>query len=237
MRYLGGKTKQAKAICDVLAAERYPLVWDAFVGGGSITAELGRRLPSTTTLLATDANRDLTDMWKAVRSGWLPPLLGRNLTDEEYVWFRAAASSPLRTFVGFACSFGGKWFGGLARDSSGGFFYEQGRRLLAKKAKDLSTVIFEHCDFLTAPLPPPGTLVYCDPPYEGTTGYSGVPPFDSAAFWLRCRDIVAAGSKVFVSEFKAPSYCEPVWSRPRKSSVTRDDHAVLPETLFEVTCK
>jgi len=49
---------------------------------------------------------------------------------------------------------------------------------------------------------PANSLVYCDPPYRGSTGYDGW--FDSRAFWQWCRDKTREGHTVFVSEYKAP---------------------------------
>jgi DNA adenine methylase len=45
--------------------------------------------------------------------------------------------------------------------------------------------------------------VYCDPPYQHTTGYRGTAPFDHAAFWETVRDW-SRDNVVLVSEYTAP---------------------------------
>lgn len=49
---------------------------------------------------------------------------------------------------------------------------------------------------------PECSVVYCDPPYEGTCGYGM--EFDHEEFWDWCRTVASKGNKVFVSEYKAP---------------------------------
>ncbi len=57
-----------------------------------------------------------------------------------------------------------------------------------------------------------GDVVYCDPPYADTAGYS-TEPFDSEKFWAWCdsRDF-----PVFVSEYKAPDGFVPIWVKGKK---------------------
>jgi len=74
------------------------------------------------------------------------------------------------------------------------------RRSLARKMQDCRDVDILHADVLEMPNPPRDSIVYLDPPYEGTTAYAGVPPFDHRRFWDKARDLTAAGSLVFVSE-------------------------------------
>ena len=50
--------------------------------------------------------------------------------------------------------------------------------------------------------PPPGALVYCDPPYTGTQGY-GKDQFNSDEFWDVMRNW-SRDSIVFISEYAAP---------------------------------
>ncbi len=46
-------------------------------------------------------------------------------------------------------------------------------------------------------------MIYCDPPYEGTTKYKDA--FDHSKFWQWCRDKSNEGHIVFVSEYNAPA--------------------------------
>lgn len=55
---------------------------------------------------------------------------------------------------------------------------------------------------------PVNSLVYADPPYKGTSGYSL--PFDSEAFWQWCRE---QPFPVYVSEMTAPDDFTSIWSK------------------------
>jgi hypothetical protein len=66
------------------------------------------------------------------------------------------------------------------------------------------------------PLIPPESIVYCDPPYAGTTGYGGAKTdvelgeslslntWNRSAFWRWADKLVEAGQRVFVSEYSGP---------------------------------
>jgi len=235
MQYLGGKSRLAKKIVDLLPINDACLIWEPFCGGASITAEIARRIRSEVPLCATDTNQDLIALYQAAVQGWEPPEIRRNITDQEYQQAKNSSSSPLRTFIGFGCSFGGKWWGGLAR-SGEQVYYEEGRRLFQSKMRPIQAhgnVQFSVLDYNHSGLIPPiGSLVYCDPPYLGTTGYQGT--FDHLLFWARCRDIARAGSRVFVSEFRAPAGVRQVACWPRKTTVVSANHEVKNESLFEV---
>jgi site-specific DNA-adenine methylase len=46
-------------------------------------------------------------------------------------------------------------------------------------------------------------VMYLDPPYESTTRYYGLPPFDSARFWGNVR-VVSKKHYVLTSSYQAP---------------------------------
>lgn len=62
----------------------------------------------------------------------------------------------------------------------------------------------------------PDSVVYCDPPYAGTAGYTN--PFDNAAFWAWARKLSAP---VFVSEYAAPADFRVVLSIEKKSKLSQ----------------
>ena len=63
---------------------------------------------------ASDVNRPLITMYKALQDGWIPP---STVTEEMYAEYKGIqdAEDPLTAFIGIGCSFSGKWFGGYAR--------------------------------------------------------------------------------------------------------------------------
>lgn len=56
-----------------------------------------------------------------------------------------------------------------------------------------------------------GDVVYCDPPYAGTTGYGR--EFDHDAFWQWCR---TRDFPVYVSEYRAPEDFISVWCKEKR---------------------
>ena len=216
--YLGGKHRQSKHIASLIAEASGGDYWEPFLGGGSVAAAVART-QSFGTMHLSDAHLDLVLMWRALLDGWLPP---EHVSDDEYQALKGAPSSALRGFVGFGCSFAGKWFGGYSRNARGDDYPGAAARGLAKKVGPLlevSTVSATHQNY-EAVRPVPGDVLYLDPPYANTTGYS-TGSFDSTAFWSWAQRHAERGVHVFVSEFTAPDGWVPVWSVER--SVTADE--------------
>jgi DNA adenine methylase len=69
--------------------------------------------------------------------------------------------------------------------------------------KNLGNTYFDCKDYRE--LNPEGYIIYCDPPYEGTTQYSKklVGDFDTNEFWSIMRKW-SNNNKVFISEYNAP---------------------------------
>lgn len=227
MKYMGGKERLKNYICDILlpVARDRRAYFEPFVGGASIVVELARRDPSLEYAIA-DANPDVTCLWRAAINGWEPP--ERGPTEEEYNELKRAPSSPFRTLVGFGLSFGGDWFRkytgleGHAINSVTGkrvnyHYWEALRESYSKKARALRNANVQVFDggFENWRSEDIGdALVYCDPPYAGTSGYiTGA--FDSELFWRWCRSLKTAA--VYVSEFTVPFDWNVVWTRARKT--------------------
>ena len=81
-------------------------------------------------------------------------------------------------------------------------------------------------------------LIYCDPPYQGTTGYK-TGTFDHDKFFEWCRE-QAKKNIVFVSEYKAPDDFECVWKGGIKTNFAstrkKATHNAV-EKLFKVSPK
>lgn len=202
MQYLGSKNRIAKELGAYLESirEGRPFV-EPFCGSCSITSTMNQPR------IASDAHLDLILMWKAVQEGWLPP---ENISEEEYRYLKFQEPSALRGFAGFACSFGGKWFGGYARKKEVYSYARAGRNSLQKIASKLSGVSFLHADYRN--IRPIRSLVYCDPPYESTTSYAGTASFNSLEFWNIMRKW-SVDNFVLVSSYQAPGDFSVVWEK------------------------
>jgi DNA adenine methylase len=199
MRYLGGKTRLVPFLLEVVRRVDRARYIEPFTGGGSVLAGLS---PHFSTVEAGDAHPGLVALWNAVLGGWRPP---EEITESEYADLRNSSEvTALQAYAGFACSFGGKWFGGFARKSDGTHDQSGSRASLLRKA----SVIRRHVNCLRLASfeeysPDSDTLVYCDPPYVTSADYSTARwrPYD---FWDSCREWVDRGAAGRVSEIQAP---------------------------------
>ena len=202
MQYMGSKNRISKQIGEYLTSVRDDRVFvEPFCGSCSITAIMGGQR------IACDLNPDLILLWKAVQDGWLPP---ETVTEDEYKKLKHKPSSALRGFAGFACSFGGKWFGGYARKKEEYNFARAARNSIIAIAPKLKDVLFQCADYTN--IRPTGSLVYCDPPYENTTSYAGSGKFDSTKFWDTMRRW-SADNLVLVSSYEGPKDFVSVWEK------------------------
>lgn len=223
MMYLGGKSRLAKRIGAAILEntnQRGQYI-EPMIGGGSVFFELAPHFQKS---FGGDIQEDLILMYRALADGWVPP---DTVTEEEWRELRDSPPSALRAFAGFGCSFGGRFFQGYARNAKGHNYAARSRKRLMAYSDTLNslptTPFFGHGDY-DEWLPLPGCVVYLDPPYAGTTGYSvkrsGVPALDHDAFWKTAAEwVTVRGAHVFVSEFAAPEGWTPVWERERSVGV------------------
>jgi len=117
MYYLGGKEKIANRLLEAIRpyAVGCTSIIEPFCGGCSVTSRLTQlNLP----VLASDGHEALITMWEAFRSGWTPPEFVSEVEYKEYQR-KKDPKDPMTAFVGFGCSFAGKYFGGYARNATG----------------------------------------------------------------------------------------------------------------------
>jgi DNA adenine methylase len=161
-------------------------------------------------MTASDAHPGTIALYQTLQANphWLDGVsVDENLYREARSW---PDDCPLKAFIGFACSFGGKWFGGFARRGPYDFA-RAGARSLFRKIDVCRSVTFKCASFFDR-APALDWVLYCDPPYANTTGYRDA--FDSDAFADRVAEWADAGSIVFVSEYNFP-IGRVVWERER----------------------
>ena len=216
MKYMGSKARHAKEILPIILANRSENQWyvEPFVGGANTIDKVdGNRI-------GADVNEYLIDMWKAVSIGWAPP---KNFLEDDYKIIRDNKNEfdkPLVGYVGFALSYGGKWFGGWRRDSVGKRNYvEEAYNNALKQFPNLRGVDFV-CVSYESLVIPPKSIIYCDPPYKGTTKYKD--SFDHQPFYDWCRQKYKEGHQVFISEYHMPDDFVCVWEKCVNNSLTKD---------------
>lgn len=227
MKFRGSKARIAKYIIPIMESYRKPdQAWvEPFVGGGNIIDKVsGERY-------ACDVDPKVLYALRSVAHGIdVLPKNNEEFNEGLYNIFvpmaeKDPAAFPLACFAGFAYSYGGKWHGGWRRDKERKRDYvAEAYRNAVKQSKGLQDVCFlPAMDYReVSKHVPENSLYYCDPPYEGTTGYGK--KFDSCAFWHWCVSLVAEGNTVFVSEYAAPDFVnvEVLWEKDICSSLTKD---------------
>lgn len=222
MKYLGGKYKLGKAIGKIINSHLCNTkdFYEPFVGGFNIIPHIY----TSGGIYASDTHRPLIAMYKALQDGWLPP---NEVSEVEYeLAKRLPDSDPNKAFIGFACSFGAKYFGGYARGKGRGYALE-GADLTAKKLFHIKRVHFKAIEYNY--IKPSGAVIYCDPTYAGTTGYGTT--FSTNAFWSWAQD-AARNNIVLVSEYNCPIKHEVLFEKKQSGSVRKKEHNYGIERLF-----
>jgi DNA adenine methylase len=167
-------------------------------------------------------------MFKALQEGWSPP---SEVSLEDYNAIRRdklSYADALVGFVGFGCSYGGKFFGGYARGGkrTSGVprnYADESARRLEKMRPGLcgahTIFILENYWELFIPNK---SLIYCDPPYSNTTKYTGTRDFDTNQFWLWAEQQAKEGHKVLVSEYEAPEHWTCIWSKELTTTMDKN---------------
>ncbi len=213
---MGSKARFAKELLPIILEGRTNDQWyvEPFVGGGNLIDKVrGNRL-------ANDSNEYLVAFLQALADGYVPPMLSR----EEYQTIRKNNNDFPRQLVGYAgvcCSYSGVWFGSYAGEvktliNTTRNYQAEAQKNILKQAPFLRGIVFKSGSYLDLNLPE-GAIVYCDPPYAGTSKYKD--DFDHAVFWDWCNK-VAKTHRIFVSEYTAPDNWESVWSKQVGSSLS-----------------
>lgn len=186
--------------------------------------------------ILNDRHTYLIAMLQGVQNGYNLP---EQITPEQYQHIKNHKEDDpiLSGFVGFGCSFGGKWFGGYARNKTGTNYAKQSKRSLLKDMVALKDAEFVCGDYRHLRIPP-HSVIYADPPYSNTTGYAG-DKFDTAEFWRAMRLLSDLGHTVFVSEQVAPPDIQCIWERPFTRTLDRNknNQFTITEKLFYLPAK
>ena len=231
MKYMGSKNRIAKHLLPIMLENRNGRTWvEPFVGGANMIDKVdGKRI-------GADFNEYVISLFTGIQNGFIPPNV---ISEEEYKQARLNRDvTPLVSFIGFGCSYSGKWFGGYARGNTNkgqprNYCLESKKNIL-KQSENLKGVEFIHSSYQNLEIPT-NSLIYCDPPYEGTTKYKD--GFSHNEFWEWCRTKVKEGHQVFVSEYNAPSDFKSIYSKEVNSSLTKDTGSKKANEQLFVYCK
>lgn len=256
MQYLGGKSRISKQIAEVIneiprrkikncetdSISNYECMFSereresslTFVSLFCGTCSIESKVAGFSRKILNDKHEYLIALLNGVKNGYeLPEFV--SLEEYQYLRTNQDEDKVLSGFVGFGCSFGGKWFGGYARNKTNTNYASQSKRSLLKDMATLMDAEFICKDYRDVELPD-GCVVYADPPYDGTTGY-GNEKFDSDVFWDYMREI-SQNHIVFISEQNAPDDFIPIWERQltRTLDVNKNNQFKATEKLFVHKC-
>lgn len=216
MKYMGSKRRISKEILPIILENRRTGQYyvEPFVGGCNCIENVSDER------IGCDNNFYLISLYKELQNGWIPP---ENVTEEMYNYIRINKEnvSPwLVGYVGFSLSYGGKFFGGYRRDKIGKRNYSlEAYKDVMKMRDKIIGVEFYCCSYLDLWIPD-NSIVYCDPPYFGTTKYSS--DFNHKLFWKWCRMQKVLGHVVYISEYIAPSDFSCVWEKEVNNTLVKD---------------
>jgi len=225
---MGSKNRIAKYILPIMLAERKPSQWwvEPFVGGANIIDKVeGNRI-------GADINNYVIDALIAIRDCISDlPKTNKHFNEDDYKSLRKTDDYKYKGYAGFAFSYGGKWLGGWSRDSVNKRDYvNESYKNAIRQSKFLKGVKFVNESYLDLQIPD-NSLIYCDPPYHGTTKYKD--DFNHVIFWEWCREKTKDGHIVFISEYNAPIDFECVFEKEIPSSLTNDTGSKMAvEKLF-----
>lgn len=221
MKYVGGKSRLMKHLKPIIESYLKPtaLYVEPFLGGGNSFIQIEHPYK-----LGTDCDDDLINLHRYIRDckelklDYITPEIYRQCKNTPHLF-----SSYKRAYISICGSFQGKKWGGYAGIYSNpdkGVYRDYPREALKdlqkSKPRYQSTDTFLALDYKS--LDPEETmLIYCDPPYKGTTGYEAG-SFNHDEFWNTAREWSKV-CPVLVSEFTYPEDFKPIWTKPRKQSL------------------
>lgn len=216
MVYMGSKNRIAKELIPIITKNLKPNQWycEPFVGGANMIDKIEHPYK-----LGADNNKYLIALLEAVQNGQELP---EHITKDEYIAVKTNKDNYpdwYVGFVGFVCSFRAKFFGGYSgyyTTKTGiqrNYIKERISNILKQNLDGIKLV----CSSYDALDIPANSIIYCDPPYNGTTKYKD--SFDSDAFWQWCRDKAKEGHTVYVSEYNAPEDFKCIWEKQINSNL------------------
>lgn len=220
MKYQGSKARISKEILPIILKGRKPnqLYVEPFVGGANLIDKVtGRRI-------GFDSNNHLIECLKMIRDNPLIFPSDNTKTSVDIYNHIKDNKMVIKDFLvgyyGFALSYGGKWFGGWCRDSAK-------KRDYIKEAYNNAikqNLLIQDVDFICSSYKDiklnEKCIIYCDPPYQGTTKYKD--GFNHKKFWKWCRKMHKKGHTIFISEYNAPTDFKCIWEKEIVSSLDKN---------------
>lgn len=204
---------------------------EPFVGGANVIDKI-----QCDVKIGYDINQYLISTLSALQNGWKPPL---DITKEQYYELKnnpEKYSPELVGYVGLSLSFGSKWFNGYYRYDKRDEKRDRCREAYnsaIRQSQNLSNIDFIHGNYFDVPSTISGAVIYCDPPYVGTTKYSVSKDFDYEKYYEWCRKM-SQNNIVLMSEYIMPDDFECIWEKQTITQIDNHNTKTQPrvERLF-----
>ena len=212
-QYHGGKHRNGKKIAEVLNSElnesKYVGYCEPFHGMLGVYRHITYK--PDLTYLAGDTNKSVMLMWEKAQNGWVPS--SDIVSKEEFETLKYNGESTAeKGFIGCTHAYRGSYFRNYC-------LTECSKKALPNTTKRVSDIALNSvvskvkfsCGDYTQFSDLRNFLIYCDPPYENSSGYRndqsrGVnhyDKFDNLAFWTWTKKM-AEHNTIYVSEFSNP---------------------------------
>jgi site-specific DNA-adenine methylase len=234
MKYVGGKHLVGKYISDYLYANVSPNEVDGYLEPfcGSLGVFKYMTNYDYNYFIGSDLQPDLIELWSNLQKNKLE--LPESTSEE--LWYElkdTPSPNALKAVLGFGMSFGGDYFAGYSQkyaSTSGRDYYQEFKNSLHKIKPNIqkSNVNFLNKSYLD--LSPKNMLIYCDPPYEFTKGYS-TGDFNHETFWNTMRKW-SENNQVFISSEISPPDFISVWSKSKNRTMSSKLRTFKTEHLF-----
>ncbi|MEA1004931.1 DNA adenine methylase [Bacillus velezensis] len=231
---MGSKSRLAKELSPIMNRiiedKEIDVYIEPFVGGANMIEYI-----CCETKIGSDNNEYLIQMWKMLQGGWTPP---EEITEELYLDIKNNKNKfdkELVAVVGFCSTYNAKWFGGYAgvvttKLGTKRHYYKEAIRNISKQINKLKDVEFLNADY-THFSAYENSLIYCDPPYQGTTQYGTSKEFHYERFWDWVREM-SKKNIVLVSEYSAPEDFLCVFKKTLTTTLDNNSRKKGVEKLF-----
>ena len=222
MKYMGSKSRIFKDIYPIIFKNinSEATFYDACCGGGNFID----KVPNHIKRIGIDINPYVIGALCLIRDNVNSlPKNNKEFTIDDYKMYQynTELNIGMRGYVGFALSYGGKWFGGWRRDK------ENKRDYIAEAYNNAvkQSLLLQNCDLIKGDFMnidyTPNSIIYIDPPYSNSTKYKNI-NFNYDFFWNWVRKMSINGYKIFISEYNAPNDFECIYEKKIKSSLTKN---------------
>lgn len=234
MKYMGSKSRIAKYIVPIIQKcindNNITTYIEPFVGGSNIIEHI-----VCENKFGYDSNDYLIEFWKAIQSGW-NPFDEIKMTKEFYDSVKSNKDSypkEVVALVGLCATYNAKWFGGYAGQVTTKIgtirnYYEEAVRNVLKQSSKLKDVKYKKCNFEDLEVIKE-SMIYCDPPYQGTTSYKDI--FNHNTYWDKVREL-SNSNFVICSEYNAPLDFICIWEKEISNTLNKNNHTKSVERLF-----